>query len=65
MPTTVVSGMGVLHGEVPPANRAVQSEETEPSVTSVSDLCTSVGAVTDEHVAKLSADVAQKMDDLL
>ncbi|CAN0431055.1 unnamed protein product [Ectocarpus sp. 8 AP-2014] len=37
VPTTVVSGMGVLHGEVPPANRAVQSEETEPSVTSAPD----------------------------
>ncbi|CAN0357284.1 unnamed protein product [Ectocarpus sp. 6 AP-2014] len=35
--TTVVSGMGVLHGEVPPANGAVQSEVTEPSVTSVPD----------------------------
>ncbi|CAM9768255.1 unnamed protein product [Ectocarpus sp. 12 AP-2014] len=37
VPTTVVSGMGVLHGEVPPTNRAGQSEETEPSVTSVPD----------------------------
>ncbi|CAB1099155.1 unnamed protein product [Ectocarpus sp. CCAP 1310/34] len=56
--------MGVLHGEVPPTNRAVQSEETEPSVTSVSDLCRSAEAVTDENVAKLSADATQKMDNV-
>ncbi|CAM9258063.1 unnamed protein product [Ectocarpus sp. 12 AP-2014] len=37
VPTTVVSGMGVLHGELPPTNRTVQSEETGPSVTSVPD----------------------------
>ncbi|CAM9345528.1 unnamed protein product [Ectocarpus fasciculatus] len=37
MLVTVVSGMGVLHGEVPPANRFAQSEEMDPSVTSVPD----------------------------